>query len=177
MSIEHAPRNGNEEEDAALPDEREVINERMDKLDDPEHRRDLEEVVENLGIQIDWYNFLWCTSSVPVAPSKLDFLDDAEMDLGEIQSRNPDDAERIVKKIKQWREWIQFGRVPQEHLTYLTDSPPEYNFYRQYVGKSDYRVIYEISRDEMTVVAILPKDKDTYDMDTIIDRVKRWMNR
>lgn len=42
--------------------------------------------------------------------------------------------------------------------------PPEYNFYRERVGNSGYRVVYEISDDVMTVVAVLPKSDDTYDL-------------
>ena len=46
-----------------------------------------------------------------------------------------------------------------------------YNFYRDYVEKSGYRVIYEISGDTMTVVAVLPKDDDTYDR---VDLSNEW---
>lgn len=108
---------------------------------------------------------------MPVAPSKLEFFDVAEGDLATIKRNNPSDAERIYKKIEDWEEFIRWGRVPQEQLEYLTDSPPEYNFYRQWVGKSGHRVIYEISGDTMLVVAILPKGDHTYDMNDLINRM------
>ena len=64
------------------------------------------------------------------------------------------------------------GRVPQNHLTYLTGSGA-YNFYRERVGNSGYRVIYEISNDTMTVVAALPKGDDTYDLNEFQRRMGR----
>lgn len=112
---------------------------------------------------------------MPVAPDEFDFIPQAESDLADIQQRNSDDATRILKKIQQWEEWLQFGRVPQEHLTHLTDSPAEFNFYRQWVGNSGYRVIYEISDGTMTVVAILPKDDHTYDIDALVERLRRYL--
>lgn len=65
------------------------------------------------------------------------------------------------------------GRLPQEHLTYLTGSPQPYNFYRERVGNSGYRVIYEISTDVMVVVAVLPKGDDTYDLQALTRRLQR----
>jgi hypothetical protein len=38
------------------------------------------------------------------------------------------------------------------------------------VGNSGYRVIYEISADVMTVVAVLPKSDDTYDLSALAGR-------
>ncbi|WP_132057690.1 type II toxin-antitoxin system RelE family toxin [Halorussus amylolyticus] len=100
---------------------------------------------------------------MPRAPSTLRFLPEARDDLGTIQQHNPDHAARILQKIDDWQDKIQWGRVPQEHLTYLTGSGTR-NFYRERVGNSGYRVIYEISDDTLTVVAILPKGDDTYDL-------------
>jgi mRNA interferase RelE/StbE len=101
---------------------------------------------------------------MPHAPSTLEFLPEAQQDLEHIAEHNPAHAQRILGKIADWEENIEWGRVPQEHLIYLTDSPPEYNFYRERVGNSGYRIIYEISGDVMTVVAVLPKSDDTYDL-------------
>ncbi len=101
---------------------------------------------------------------MPHAPDSLTFLPEARQDIERIHDHNPEHADRILNKIADWRDKIEWGRIPQKHLTYLTDSPPEYNFYRERVGNSGYRVIYEISSDEMTVVAVLPKSDDTYDL-------------
>jgi len=101
---------------------------------------------------------------MPRAPSTLEFLAEAQADLEGISEHNPDHAQRIMDRIADWEDKIGWGRVPQEHLTYLTDSPPEYNFYRERVGNSGYRIVYEISGETMTVVAVLPKSDDTYDL-------------
>ena len=100
---------------------------------------------------------------MPRAPSELTVLQSALEDLRGIQSHNPDHAERILRKIHDWQEKMAWGRVPQEHLTYLTGSPDPYNFYRERVGNAGYRVGYEISGDAVTVVAVLPTDDTTYD--------------
>jgi len=50
-------------------------------------------------------------------------------------------------------------------LTYLSGST-SYNFYRQRIGNSRYRVVYEISDDLMTAVAVFPEDDDAYDSTT-----------
>jgi mRNA interferase RelE/StbE len=108
---------------------------------------------------------------MPRTPSQLEFLPEAQEDLQRISAHNPDHAKRILSKIHDWEDKISWGRVPQEHLTYLTDSPPEYNFYRERVGNSGYHVVSEISRNTMTVVAVLPKSDDTYDLAELSRRV------
>ena len=100
---------------------------------------------------------------MPRAPSALRFLPEARNDLADIQGHNPDHAKRVLRKIDDWQDKIEWGRVPQDHLTYLTGSGA-YNFYRERVGNSGYPVVYEISDDEMIVVGILPKGDDTYDL-------------
>lgn len=107
---------------------------------------------------------------MPRAPSSLEFLPEAQQDIAQIADHNPDHAQRVLDKIADWEEKIDWGRVPQQHLVYLTDSPPAYNFYRERVGNSGYRVIYEISADAMTVVAVLPKSDDTYDLSALARR-------
>jgi len=107
---------------------------------------------------------------MPRAPSTLEFLPEAQADLERIDDHNPDHAQRILEKIADWEAKMGWGRVPQEHLTSLTDSPPAYNFYRERVGNSGYRVIYEISGEVMTVVAVLPKSDDTYDLSALARR-------
>jgi len=109
---------------------------------------------------------------MPRAPSTLRFLPEARDDLNDIQQHNPDHARRILKKVNDWQDKIQWGRIPQDHLTYLTGSGA-YNFYRERVGNSGYRVIYEISNDVMTVVAVLPKGNDTYDLGELQRRMDR----
>lgn len=109
---------------------------------------------------------------MPRAPSKLRILPDVSDDLASIRRHNPDHAERILRKIADWREKIDWGRVPQDHLTYLRGSK-SYNFYRERVGNSGYRVIYEISGDAMTVVGVLPKGDDTYDVEEFRRRLDR----
>ena len=107
------------------------------------------------------------------APSTLRFLPEALEDLESIKGHNPDHAERILKKIHEWESRIEWGRVPQERLTFLTGSPPPYSFYRERVGNSGYRVVYEISSDVMNVVAILPKSDQTYDLEAFERRMDR----
>lgn len=107
---------------------------------------------------------------MPQAPSTLRLHPAARDDLADIKQHNPDHAERILRKIDDWQDKIQWGRVPQDHLTYLSGSGA-YNFYREWVGRSGYRVIYEISGDEMTVVAILPKGEETYDLSELERRI------
>lgn len=100
---------------------------------------------------------------MPRAPSQFRIHPAVRDDLLQIQGHNPDHADRIRAKIEDWEDKIGWGRVPQDHLTYLTGSG-SHNFYREWVGRSGYRVIYEISNDVMTVLAILPKGDDTYDL-------------
>lgn len=100
---------------------------------------------------------------MPQPPSKLTILDRARDDIETIQKHNPDHAERILRKVHDWQEKIQWNRVPQKNLEYLTGSD-EYNFYRERVGNAGYRIIYEISSDRMTVVAVVPKGQDTYSL-------------
>jgi mRNA interferase RelE/StbE len=107
---------------------------------------------------------------MPRAPSTLEFLPEATRDIERIADHDPDHAERILDRIRDWQDKIDWGRVPQKHLTYLTDSPPEYNFHRERVGNSGYRIVYEISDDTMTVIAVLPKSDDTYDLAALSKR-------
>lgn len=109
---------------------------------------------------------------MPRSPSKLRILPEAATDIEEIQQRDPEGATRILKKIDDWKDQIQWGRVPQEHLTYLSGST-SYNFYRQRIGNSRYRVVYEISDDLMTAVAVFPKDDNAYDLDDYRSRLDR----
>jgi mRNA interferase RelE/StbE len=100
---------------------------------------------------------------VPQSPSELRILPAAQDDLAIIQDNNADAAQRCLDRIKDWNRKIQWGRVPQDHLTYLTGSG-KYNFYRERVGNSAYRIVYEISGDQMTAVAVFPKDDNAYDL-------------
>jgi len=109
---------------------------------------------------------------VPRSPSKLRILPAAQDDLDDIQQRNPDDAKRILSAIKDWERQIQWDRVPQNHLRYLTGSNA-YNFYRQQIGNSAYRVVYQISNDLMTAVAVFPKDDNAYDLGEYRRRMDR----
>ena len=109
---------------------------------------------------------------MPRAPTTLRFLQSAQDDLATIKQHNPDHATRILEKINDWSEKVEWGRVPQQHLTYLTGSN-RYSFYRERVGNAGYRIIYEISDDEMTVVGIVPKGKDTYDLAEFRRRMDR----
>ena len=109
---------------------------------------------------------------MPRVPTSLRILPEARDDLESIAGHNPDHAKRILGKIRDWEEHISWGRVPQDHLTYLTGSG-SYNFYRERVGNAGYRIVYEISGDEMTVVAILPKSEETYDLEDFRRRVGR----
>ena len=109
---------------------------------------------------------------MPQPPSELTILQSARDDLADIQQHNPDHAERILRKINDWTEKMQWGRVPQQHLEYLTGSD-RYNFYRERVGNAGYRVIYEISGGEMIVVGIVPKGDHTYDLSEFRRRIER----
>ncbi|MFC5135208.1 MULTISPECIES: type II toxin-antitoxin system RelE family toxin [Haloferacaceae] len=109
---------------------------------------------------------------MPRSPSKLRILPEAADDIEEIQQDDSEGATRILKKINEWKDQIQWGRVPQRHLTYLSGSK-SYNFYRQRVGNSKYRVVYEISDDLMTAVAVFPKDDNAYDLDDYRSRMDR----
>jgi len=112
---------------------------------------------------------------VPVPPDEFTFLEDAKGDLFEIAESDPEAGTRIRNKIEELREQtIQWGRVPQKELTYLTDTPPEHNFYRQKIGTSGFRVIYEIDAAEMLVVAVLPRTDRTYQLDQLTDRVDEY---
>lgn len=109
---------------------------------------------------------------MPREPSTLRIHPAFQDDLASIKQHNPDHAERILRKVGDWEEKIKWGRVPQDHLTYVTGSGSR-NFYREYVGKSGYRIIYEISNDTMTVLAALPKGDNTYDLDEFHRRMDR----
>ncbi|WP_235271397.1 hypothetical protein [Halorubrum saccharovorum] len=54
---------------------------------------------------------------MPRAPSTLRYHPAFEADLRDISGYNSDAAERILRKVDDWDEKIQWGRVPQEHLT------------------------------------------------------------
>lgn len=108
---------------------------------------------------------------MPVAPDTFSFLSAAKDDLLDIADNDSEAGERIRNKIEELREQtITWGRVPQEHLTYLTDAPPEHNFYRQKIGTSGHRVIYRIDANEMLVVAVLPRTDRTYQMEQLVAR-------
>lgn len=109
---------------------------------------------------------------MPRAPSDFRIHPAVFDDLESIREHNPDHAERCFDKIDDWERQIQWGRVPQERLTYLRGSG-QYNFYRERVGNAGYRIVYEISVDVMTVVAVLPKGERTYDMDEFARRMRR----
>ena len=108
----------------------------------------------------------------PNTPSELKYLDDA---IEDINSLGPDEGSRVFNKIDDWGEKIKWGRSPRRKLTYLDGSPPEYNFYRQWVGRNKFRVIYEISGDRMLVVAVIRKDDHAYDMRDYVRRMKRYV--
>lgn len=109
---------------------------------------------------------------MPRSPSQLRILPAAQDDLYDIQQRDPDAAKRILSAINDWERQIQWDRVPQDHLTYLTGSKAK-NFYRQQIGNSAYRVVYEISNDLMTAVAVFPKDNNAYDLPEYRRRMDR----
>lgn len=109
---------------------------------------------------------------MPRAPSTLRILPVVlEDDLAQIHDHNPDHAKRVLEKIRDWEEKIQWGRVPQDHLRYLRGSN-SYNFYRERVGNSGYRIVYEISNDRMTVVAVFPKADNADDLDEYRRRIR-----
>jgi mRNA interferase RelE/StbE len=109
---------------------------------------------------------------VPQAPSQYRIHPDVYDDLNQIKQHNPDHAKRCFEKIDDWERMVGWGRVPQTHLEYLTSGGAR-NYYRDWVGRSGYRIIYEISNDIMTVVAVLPKDDDTYDLNELDRRMDR----
>lgn len=109
---------------------------------------------------------------MPTAPSDFQIHRQVYNDLEQIKDHNLDHAQRCLDAIEDWERQIQWGRVPQQQMKYLTGSGP-YNFYREWVGQSGYRVIYEISNDTMTVLAVLPKGNDTYDLDELQRRMDR----
>jgi len=107
---------------------------------------------------------------VPQSPSTLRILPAAQDDIADIQASNADAAQRCLDRIQDWERKIKWGRIPQDHLTYLTGSG-EYNFYRERVGNSAYRVVYEIAGNTMTAVAVFPKDDHAYDVDDYNQRM------
>jgi mRNA interferase RelE/StbE len=107
---------------------------------------------------------------VPRSPSALRILPAAHDDLADIKSSNPDAAQHCLDRIQDWERKIQWDRIPQDHLTYLSGSA-EHNFYRERVGNSAYRIVYEISDDTMTAVAVFPKDDHAYDLEDYDRRV------
>jgi len=109
---------------------------------------------------------------VPRAPSDFRIHPAVTDDLEQIKQHNPDHAKRCYEAIEDWERQIQWGRVPQDRLTYLTGSGA-HNFYRERIGKSAYRVVYEISNDLMTAVAVFPKDDNAYDLDEYRRRMDR----
>ena len=104
-----------------------MLSERREALDDAadDNLLTVDEVAADLG--------LTSTSTVPRSPSKLRILPEASDDVEEIQQADSEAATRIVKTIDDWKDQIQWSRVPQEHLTYLSGSS-SYSFYRQRVG-------------------------------------------
>ena len=109
---------------------------------------------------------------MPTAPDELRIHPDVSDDLENIKQHNPDHAKRCLDAITDWERQVRWGRVPQKHLRYLTTGGDR-DFYRQQVGVDGYRVIYEISDDVMTAIAVLPRTDDTYDLDELRRRVDR----
>ena len=64
---------------------------------------------------------------MPRAPDRLELLPAARDDLAAIRDHNEDHYDRIIGAIEDWKRQINWGRIPQDQLTYLTGSGP-YNF-------------------------------------------------
>jgi len=109
---------------------------------------------------------------VPQPPSDFRYHPAVFEDIEAIKEHNPDHAERCFDRINDWERKIEWGRVPQNHLKYLAGSD-KFNFYREWVGQSQYRIIYEISSNTMTVIAVLPKGDDTYDIGEFKQRIEQ----
>ncbi|WP_324759722.1 type II toxin-antitoxin system RelE family toxin [Haloarcula sp. GH36] len=109
---------------------------------------------------------------MPHAPSSFRIHPAVLQDIEQIKQHNPDHARRCFDAIEDWERQLRWGRVPQEQMAYLTGSE-RYNFYREWVGRSGYRVIYEISNDAMTALAVLPKGDDTDDLDELDQRMSQ----
>ena len=62
---------------------------------------------------------------------------------------------------------LEFLSEAQADLEGIDEHNPDH---AERVGNSGYRVIYEISEDVMTVVAVLPKSDDTYDLSALARR-------
>jgi hypothetical protein len=109
-------------------------------------------------------------------PEGVSWLPEAEDDLGRIKESNPPDAERIINKTADIASNLEWGRDPRTHSdwSYLKDEdlPDGYSFYRKWIGNSEFRLIVTIVDDEAKIVAVLPKDDNTYDdLGLIGDRV------
>lgn len=91
----------------------------------------------------------------------------------EIYRTNLDAGERIEETIDDWSRKIQWGRVPQTKLKAISGTSSKYNLYRQWIGRTGYRIVYEISNNEMVVVCIVPKDDHSYDIPRFVERVDR----
>lgn len=109
---------------------------------------------------------------MPHAPSTYRIHPAVYGDIDRIKQHNVDHAERCFDRIDDWERKIQWGRVPQKHLKHLS-AAGGYAFYREWVGQSGYRIIYEISGDIMTVVAVRPKGDGTYDLEEFRRRMDR----
>lgn len=108
------------------------------------------------------------------APSELIVLKIVEQE--DLSNLQPHEAERVLKKIAEWENHIQWDRDPAEHLRYISNTPPEYNFYRQQVGNDKFRIIYLISEDKMFVVAVLKRHEHTYDdLEKLVRRAKQYI--
>ena len=59
---------------------------------------------------------------MPQPPSNFRIHPAVFEDLEAIKQHNPDHAERCFDRIEDWERKIQWGRVPQNHLKYLTGS-------------------------------------------------------
>ena len=58
---------------------------------------------------------------------------------------------------------ITFGRQPRLHNEYTKiEKMRGYAIYRKWVGSSLARFFFAIKGEEMTLIAVLPKDDDTY---------------
>ncbi|MFD1643685.1 type II toxin-antitoxin system RelE/ParE family toxin [Halohasta litorea] len=100
--------------------------------------------------------------------------EDVSQDLAGFQAHEVD---RIKSKIQDINTACVLGsRDPRFHHDYtkLAGGSDKYTFYRKWVGRDKFRLIFEVSGERMVLVAVLKKDDHAYNPSEYSQRMSEF---
>lgn len=89
----------------------------------------------------------------------------------------PYEVTRIKRKIEDVRTACVLGsRDPRLHHEYtkIAGSAERYTFYRKWVGRDKFRLVFEVSGKRMVLVAVIEKDDQAYSISKYVSRMNDW---